>query len=186
MLLSLQSIFRYVTFLIIAFAFAGVAYAAPFVSTWDTTLVSTGSSVSGRIVLPITGSKTVDWGDGTIDTLSSHTYVGTPTSVTISITGTGGGITGFRFNNSGDRLKIKNISQWGDLKLGNSTGYFYGAANLKITATDTLNTTGTTDMRSAFRSSGIDTVPNMGSWNMSAVTNMGNMFQSATSFNENI
>jgi len=163
--------------------FVDRAVAAPFISTWDTTQAG---SASTTIVLPITGSYLVNWGDNSTSTTASHVYSVATTSVTISVTGTGGGITAFRFNNGGDKLKIKEISQWGDLKLGNANGYFYGCSNLKITATDILNTTGTTNMSSAFRASGIDTVPSIGSWNMSAVTNMSTMFQDATLFNADI
>jgi hypothetical protein len=181
MLFYFKYICSFLFFLAVGFTFSNIASAAPFISTWDTTQPG---SASNTIVLPITGSYLVDWGDGNTSTVNTHVYSGPLTNVTISITGTGGGITGFRFNNGGDKLKIKNISQWGDLKLGNSHGYFHGASNLKITATDLLNTIGTTTMFNAFRATGIDTVPNMGSWDMSAVTNMHNMFEEASLFNE--
>jgi uncharacterized protein (TIGR02145 family) len=156
----------------------------PFISTWDTTQPG---SATGVIVLPITGTYDVNWGDGVINSnTATHDY-GTPTStVTVSITGTGSGITSWNFNHGGDKLKIKNISQWGDLRLGNSGGYFAETNNLKITATDVLNLVGTTDMSYAFAESEIDTVPNMGSWNVSAITNMSAMFYNTTSFNEDI
>jgi surface protein len=166
----------------------------PFVSTWDTTLISTGSSNNNQVKLPLYSGGTynfvVNWGDNSSSTITSwnqaettHTYSSTGT-YTISISGT---LTGWSFANTGDRLKIKTITQWGILNLGNAgTGYFYGTTNLKITATDILNMTGTTNMASAFRSSGIDTVPSMNSWDMSNVTNMNYMFNSATAFNQNI
>jgi surface protein len=177
----------------------GVLYGAlptsfPFVSTWDTTATSTGSSNNNQVKLPLYNGGTynfvVDWGDSSTSTITTwnqaettHTYSATGT-YTISISGT---LTGWSFANTGDRLKIKTITQWGILNLGNvATGYFYGTSNLKITATDILNMTGTTNMSHAFRSSGIDTVPSMNSWDMSNVTNMNYMFGSATAFNQNI
>ena len=42
-----------------------------FVSTWDTTQ---GGSASDTIVLPMTAGPTVDWGDGTVNNLNTHTY----------------------------------------------------------------------------------------------------------------
>ncbi len=164
-----------------------------FISTWDSTKTSTTSSATSNITLPITGTYVVDWGDNSTSSTATHTYTGAntgTTTVTISVTGT---ITSFRFNNSGDVLKIKNISQFGILKLGNANGYFYGTTNLKITATDILDTTGTTDMSYAFADSGIDTVPSMNSWDMSNVTNMIRMFfysvytgPNTSLFNQNI
>ena len=164
-----------------------------FISTWDTTKTSTGSSGSNQVKLPLESSGTynfvVDWGDGNQDTITiwnqpevTHTY--TVSGIyTLDISGT---IEGFRFNNGGDRLKISEISQWGDLRLGNSNGYFYGTGNLDITATDILDLTGTTTMFNAFRGSGISTVPSMNEWDVSGVTRMGLMSSEASSFNQPI
>ena len=54
-----------------------------------------------------------------------------------------GTIRGFRFNNLGDRNKLLDISNYGSLNLGNNGGYFFGAENLQISATDTLDLSGT-------------------------------------------
>ena len=121
-----------------------------FSAVWDTTKTGTGSSNTTNIVLPITGTYLVDWGDGTSNnSVATHTYA-TPGTYTINITNTG--ITGFGFNNSGDKLKIINITQWGDLFVGNSNGYFYGCSNMNFIGTDSLDLTGTTDLQNMFRS----------------------------------
>ena len=57
-----------------------------------------------------------------------------------------GQIDGWRFNNTGDRKKLSDISNWGSLTLGNAGGYFYGATNLTLTATDAPDLGGTTDL----------------------------------------
>ena len=163
-----------------------------FKSVWNT------SKVEGdrNITLPLVNHTSslydfvVDWGDGNTSTVNSwnssnitHTYAEEGV-YNVTIDGT---IVGWSFNNTGDRLKLIEISQWGNLRLGNADSYFYGASNLKITATDTLNTTGTITMYRAFRGcSSLTTVPNMNDWNMSNVTNMREMFQSATNFTQNI
>ncbi len=160
-----------------------------FVSTWNTTK----SGTTNQITLPLesvgTYNFTVDWGDGSTSDITTwnqaektHTYAVAGVKI-LTIRGT---LIGWRFANGGDKLKITNISQWGDLRLGNSNGYFYGCTNLKITATDILDLTGTTDMSYAFSSSGITTVPSMNQWDMSGVTNMRSMFAGATLFNQNI
>ncbi|MCX5698061.1 MAG: DUF2341 domain-containing protein [Candidatus Omnitrophica bacterium] len=154
-----------------------------FISTWNTENLGGTGSATKTIVLPITGTYTVDWGDGTINSLATHVY-NTAGSKTISITGA---ITGWSFNNGGDKSKITDISQWGDLRLGNSGGYFWGCSNMAITAVDDLNLSGTTTLASAFKGcSSIITVPSMNSWDTSSVTNMSNMFENATSFSQNI
>ncbi|MEN9845839.1 MAG: hypothetical protein RIS36_986, partial [Pseudomonadota bacterium] len=165
-----------------------------FVSTWKTNNTSSGSSTSTQIKLPLVSSGTynftVDWGDGSTNTITSwnqaattHTY-STAGTYTLTITGT---ITGWQFNNSGDRNKLLEISSWGPFKFGNTGSYFSGAENLTITATDVPDMTGTFTMASGFSEcASLTTVPSMNSWNMAAVTNMSSMFAWATSFNQNI
>ncbi|MFT4312330.1 MAG: hypothetical protein ACMXYF_03810, partial [Candidatus Woesearchaeota archaeon] len=117
-----------------------------FVSVWDTSLISDGSSGGLQVRLPLTSSGvynfTVDWGNGVVEHITHwedaiHTYA-SPGVYTITINGT---IDGFRFNNGGDRLKLLEISSFGTLRLGNAGSYFSGTTNLNITATDILNTT---------------------------------------------
>lgn len=94
-------------------------------------------------------------GDGNIENITSyeqgiipHTYLA-PGNYWINISGD---IRGFAFNNTGDRLKISNISQWGGLRFVDTGGYFYGAENLMLdSANDVLYTTGITNMTNAFR-----------------------------------
>lgn len=130
----------------------------PFVSTWNTENLSAGSSATSQVSLPLISSGTydftVDWGDGNQDTITvynqaekTHTYAATGT-YEITITGV---CEGFVFSNTNDRLKLLNISNWGTLKLGVTGNYFYGCANLDITATDIFDITGMTSMFQAFR-----------------------------------
>jgi surface protein len=156
-----------------------------FVSTWDTTKAG---SASNTVVLPLlvagTYSGTIDWGDGNSDDLSyaNRTHVYATTGVkTITITGT---ISGWQFNNIGDRRKITDVSNWGTLDI-TTTAAFHGCSNLVISALDapTLSTTNTFRM---FMGCSLLTVSNINFWDVSSVTNMSLMFQSATSFNQNI
>jgi surface protein len=158
--------------------------ALPFISNWDTT------SFIETITLPYepTGFYygTIDWGDGVITDNTylnrSHTYF-TPGSYTITITGT---LVGWSFNNSGDRLKIKGVSQWGCLQLGNLGFNFAGCNNLILTSvSDTLNLTGTNNLKSLFYfCSSITTINNLNDWDVSDVTDMSNMFNFCSSFNQ--
>jgi len=167
--------------------------ATDFVSVWNTSKTSTGSSNANQVKLPLdsVGSYdfTVKWGDGSSSHITvwsnpavTHTY-SSPGVYTINISGK---IIGFKFNNLGDKLKLIRITQWGDLNLGNSGGYFYGAASLNITAEDVFNLTGTTNLVSAFRESKISLVSNINNWDMSRVTDMSYMFFKASYFDQNI
>jgi len=144
--------------------------------------------------LPLEASGTynfnVDWGDGNDDDITAwddiatnHSYSGAGT-YNVVITGT---IIGWSFNGTGDRLLITNISEFGPLRLGNSGGYFNDCRNLTITATDNLDTTGTTTMERAFRRCEVlDTVPSMNTWDMSSVTILDDMFFIALIFDQDI
>ena len=165
-----------------------------FVSKWNTTLTSIGSSNSSQIKLPLesTGKYnfTIDWGDSINDTITSwnqkevtHNYIQAGEYI-LKINGI---LNGWSFNNQGDRLKIEEISQWGNLQLGNSTGYFYGSSNLRLTATDAPNMNGTTSLLAAFAEChNLGSAGNMSSWDISNVTDLSSMFIDASTFNQSL
>ncbi len=178
----------------------GMALAAPpadaagttFTSSWNTTQTSTGSSAPNQIKLPLIASGNysfvVDWGDGSTYTITSwnqaevtHTY-DTSGVKDLSIAGT---IKGWQFANSGDRLKLTDISAWGPLQLGNDGAYFWGASNLNLTATDGPDLTSTSNLSNTFLNA--TTVnADLSGWDVSGVTNLTGMFRGATSFNGDV
>ncbi|WP_294962375.1 BspA family leucine-rich repeat surface protein [uncultured Flavobacterium sp.] len=167
----------------------------PFVSTWKTDNVSSGSSTASQVKLPLIYSGTyafnVDWGDGSSNFITSysqpqtlHTY-STPGTYTITITGT---CKGWRFYGLGDALKILSISSWGSLNLGTTEGgYFWGCSNLNLSnVSDVLDLTGTTNLYYAFyKCTSLTTINRVNEWDTSRVTIMQNLFAS-TNFNQNI
>ena len=90
-----------------------------FISLWETT------STNETIQLPITNLYSINWGDGTTTTnATSHEY----TSIgqyEIKISGI---VSDFEFNNSGDKEKIKQVTNAGGLIL--QGGSFNGCSNL--------------------------------------------------------
>jgi uncharacterized repeat protein (TIGR02543 family) len=167
---------------------------AAFITLWDTSETSFGSSDSNQIHLPLESTGTYDftvyWGDGTHDHIISwnapqvtHTYAAAG-EYRVIISGT---IRGFRFGDSGDSEKLLEISRWGGLNFGNNGGAFYGANNLSITATDRPDLTGITDFSSMFRDCwSITTIPSMDLWDVSHVTGMSEMFSFTKAFNQDI
>lgn len=163
-----------------------------FISSWKTD--NSGISNSNQIKLPLQSNGTynfsVDWGDGTTDTITNylaaaatHTY-SAPGTYTVTISGT---ITGWRFVDGGDKLKLLNISVWGPFRFGNDESYFQGASNLTITAADRPSLSGTTKFYKAFAGcTSITTIPNLEKWSMGAVTSLEAMFRGATQFNQNL
>lgn len=163
-----------------------------FTSVWQTT------TTNEVITLPYrtagTYSGTIDWGDGSTSANSlsniSHTYA-TAGIKTIEISGV---TRGFSFNNvRGSLTKIKDITNWGNVRLtqtegGGDSGFFYGCTGLTaITATDILSTSGITRFDDMFRNcSSLTTVSRINEWNTSNVINMDRMFSDAILFNNNI
>jgi len=167
-----------------------------FVSTWKTDNLSTGSSTDTQVKLPLisagTYNMTVDWGDSSSDVITvwnqaevTHTYGAIGTYV-ITISGT---CTGWNFANTGDRLKILSVQNWGCLIPSNlGTGVFFGCTNLTLTTVaDRLNLTGITNLLNFFNNcTSITSINLLNGWDVSSVTIMSNMFLGATSFNQNI
>ena len=160
-------------------------YSAAFTSTWA---VTAGETITLPYEVAGTYSGTIDWGDSSTSNNNyanrTHTYVGAGT-YTISITGV---TTGFRFNNTGSKLNIRTITNWGTLRLGNNNAYFQGCTNLTLsTVVGTLDFSGTTDLSSMFTScSSLTTINGINSWSTGSVTNMANMFNGCTNFNQGL
>lgn len=162
----------------------------PFEFTINTNNISTGSSADNQFKLPLVSSlplnAVVDWGDGSTDTITTynqaetlHTY-SVAGVYTIKITGS---LSGWRFNNTGDRLKILHIVSWGIFKISVDSG-FYGCTNLNCTATDVPSILNVS-LANYFRSCSNFNGP-IGNWNTAAVTDMSGMFYNAYVFNQDI
>jgi surface protein len=162
--------------------------AVPFEFTVNTSIA--GSSGVAKFQLPLVSSlplnAVVNWGDATSDTITTfnqaqtlHTYASGGT-YTISITGS---ISGWRFNDGGDKLKMLNVISWGSLNISVDSG-FYGCVNFTCSATDAPTITTLSLLRyfrDCFNFNGA-----IGNWDVSNVTNMLSTFQSATAFNQSI
>ena len=158
-----------------------------FISIWNTSLGTNNDRISLPLIIGGTYNFTVNWGDGTNETITSnvgtHTYTSPGTYIVI-INGT---LDGWRFNNGGDRLKLIEIIQWGSFSFGNTDSHFYGANNLVLTATDAPDLSSTTSFSQTFRSCiNLGGDGSMNSWNTSTITTMTQMFYYASSFNQPI
>ncbi|MCA6421885.1 MAG: BspA family leucine-rich repeat surface protein, partial [Flavobacterium sp.] len=90
-------------------------------------------------------------------------------------------------NNGADRSRLLDVEQWGTTVWTGMQTAFFGCNNLNITATDIPVLTSCTSMQSMFQGcSTLNGPANINSWNTAAVTNMANMYNSATAFNRNI
>jgi surface protein len=163
-----------------------------FTTVWKTD--NAGVSAADQITLPLveTGvyNFTVDWGDSTSHSITTwndpnitHTYPA-PGLYTVKITGI---FEGFRFNFTGDRLKLLEVSEWGALTIGVHDAAFAGAANLVVTASDLLDLSGTTSLWRMFHSChSLQQIPSIVEWDTSRIENWQEMFRGAVQFNQNI
>ena len=173
-------------------------------------------TLSTQFQLPLVSSGAismdVDWGDGTTDTITTynqaetlHTYASSGT-YTIEITNE---VRGWRFQNAGDKLKILNISNWGDFNFTVGRA-FMACNNATYTATDTpsVNTTsmdraflwnyaadidftgwdmsGVVDFRSFAQQSYLMTGTGVDTWNTSSVLSFHSIFYACNAFDQDI
>ena len=168
-----------------------------FTSQWFTNVWSGDSSPRGSLKLPLEESGDYDfiifWGDGTNSTITSwnqaetlHTYPNN-NQRTVNIFGK---IEGFKFNwgaNNNDRAKLNSITRWGPLRLGNSGAYFERTNILYEVSAKDVNLSGTTNLSKMFYYSNFyNSNGNIGSWDVSEVTDMSYMLSYSQLFNENI
>jgi surface protein len=92
------------------------------------------------------------------------------------------GFNRIQFNNGGDKLKITDIKQWGDVVWSSFESSFYSCVNMLVTATDAPDLSNVTTMLAMFRDAS-SANPDTSNWDVSSVTNMKFMFLLASSAN---
>ncbi|RQP18946.1 MAG: BspA family leucine-rich repeat surface protein [Parapedobacter sp.] len=173
----------------------GIGPADPnhFITIWKTD--NDGTSGDDQITIPATGEFTYTWvdtnnpastgsGNGNDGTIITFPRAGTYEVRIAPIGSTPFNDIFFGAFVAGDKLKLLEIKNWGAIHW--SEFAFGGCANLTVTATDIPDLTGVTDLSFAFSYSGIDEIPNFNDWDVSNVTNMGNLFEQATNFNQSL
>ena len=152
-----------------------------FVTTWKT------ASADQSITINFVGDDmNISWGDGATETNLSgsqtHTYTEAG-NYTVSVTGGLTGLTLDRPDSFGRPVpELASIDQWGGISWTNMSNAFAGASNMTYMATDTPDLSLVTDMSDMFRSA-TSFNGDLSSWDVSSVTDMSNMFHYATSFN---
>ena len=138
-----------------------------FVTTWRT------ASPNESITIPVgssTGAYTVEWGDGTVTSVTgdaSHAYA-SPGKHQVVISGN---FTRIFLNGSPNAEKLQSIDQWGDVQWESMNVAFGGATNMVYRATDVPDLSGVTGMYAMFDYAGSfngDISP----WDVSGVTDM--------------
>ena len=154
---------------------------AAFITTW------TASDSDRVITLPMDGTYSVLWGDGSNSTNVSnsqlHSY---DVAGTYNVTVLGDDLKYIRLSSDiTNARQLKSIEQWGGTEWTTMYEAFDGAANMVYRATDAPNLSNVTSTSGMFwGASSFD--GDLSGWNVSNVTNMFNMFSSAFSFNQTL
>ena len=152
-----------------------------FITTWETT--QPGETVTIHVG-GSTGAYTVDWGDGTVTSVTgdaSHAYA-SPGEYQVVISGD---FTRIHLIDGRSAEKLQSIDQWGDIQWESMNSAFRGATNMAYHATDVPDLSGVTDMSGMFAYA--DSFNgDISEWDVSGVTDMSGMFFEATSFNGDI
>jgi len=145
-----------------------------------------GTSTDVQFSLPVNGGTFLfdaDWGDATtsegLTGNTTHTYAVAGT-YTIKITGIFPNIC---FNDGGDKLKLLEVSQWGNIVWGTLEDAFFGCANFNLTATDKPNFSVLASLRNCFRGCSLFN-GDISQLDTSSVTNIIAMFRGCTIFNQ--
>ena len=177
-------------YIINSFRFGGGA--AP-VSPDFTMLVKTdnvGTSANDQFTIPTAGggyNYDVDWGDGTTSTGLTGSTTHTFPSAGNYVVKISGAFPRIYFNNGGDKEKLLEIQNWGNIAWTIMQSAFWGCSNMDVTATDVPDLSSVTNMNNMFRNA-TSLVGNssFNNWDVSSVTNMGAMFRQTTAFNQDI
>ena len=154
-----------------------------FVTTWEIK-----NYHNNQITIPTLGdgyNYSINWGDGKNDTevtgSITHTYH-SPGIYTVSIEGD---FPRIYFNNQGDKLKILTVEQWGNIRWKSMEKAFFGCSNLTVLAQDAPDLTGVTSLAYMFNSAKSFN-QDISHWNTSNIKDMSHMFYYATAFNQDI
>jgi len=152
-----------------------------FITTWRTT------TANETITIP-----TIFGGyNYTLKTSDGQTFTGVTGSQSVTFATAGdydvsisGDFPRIYFNQDGDKGKIIDVKQWGNIAWTSFFKSFFGCNNLQISATDAPDLSNVTSLQNALRSC-VSLNPDIGHWDVSNITAMRSMLQS-TPFNQNI
>jgi len=165
-----------------------------FITRWNlsnagssATTLSLGLSMSGTVNYTWTTVPAGTSGNGTFSSSASQIIglpAGTIVRVSLDPTNINSMSMGAGF---ADKARLVDVEQWGSVAWTTMANMFAGATNLQISASDVPDLSNVTSTGSMFRDCAyLNSPSNIGSWNLSQVTNVAGMFYGASTFNQDI
>ena len=165
----------------------GTCFPSGFVTIWNTNL---GSGTTVTLALDGSVSAEIDWGDGTVETVTTpgphvHDY-GIDGTYTVLVTGSATAYNSW-YNGGGasECAKLISVNNWGQLGLTSMEFAFYECSNLVSVPDTSSGIENVTDMYAMFCYT-FAFNRDIGGWDTSNVTDMSYMFYNASSFNQDI
>jgi len=167
---------------------------SPFITTWKTD--NPGASTDTQITIPTVGAGydyDVYWehldqaelnGNLIGVTSSSGLTIEFPVAGTYQVEITGD-FPRIRFSGTGDRQKLLTIEQWGNIQWDSMLSAFQGATNLQVFATDVPDLSQVTSMYRMLQSA-TSLNADLSGWDVSNVTDMRYLFNGASSFDRSL
>lgn len=149
-----------------------------------------GTSANDQFTIPTTGTGynyDVDWGDGTTSSGLTGSTTHTFPSAGNYVVKISGAFPRIYFNNGGDKAKLLEVQNWGNIAWTSMESAFFGCSNMDVTATDVPDLSSVTSMSRMFHNaSSLVGNSSFNNWNVSSVTDMRFMFLGASSFNQDL
>ena len=157
-----------------------------FITTWNTSL---GAGTTVTLALAGTVNATIDWGDGTVEHVTTpgphiHDY-GVDGIYTVKVTGAVSSYSNLYGGPFSEQQKLVSVDAWGALGFTGLSFAFQNASNLIAVPCDSDGIEAVTHMNFMFAHATLFN-HDISGWDVSNVTTMAGMFHYARAFNQNI
>ena len=164
----------------------------PFITKWTFSTAATSISINAQTngvvnyIYSISPSGATGNGNFNQSTAGAVTLNMTiPVGSTVTLSLESANLKRFYMGGTSSFTNLTEVTSWGTVSWSAMTNMFTQCSNLQITATNTPNLSGVTNMAQMFSyCTNLNSPSNIGTWDVSSITNMIGVFFQATNFNQ--